>query len=258
MMPFVHRRGLLVIVLLVTPIVLGPFLFRWFTNPDALWKIVSQQCLPNQQASQSPAPCAKIDEAARFVVMKDRIGRLQYLLMPIDKITGVEDPVLLSPNTPNFFALAWQERHFMASRLGKPIADVDISLAVNSKYGRSQNQLHIHVSCIRPDVRSRLSELRPTAAERWIHLPGGLSGHDYLVRHTSEAELQQRGAFQLLADEVDGTRENMANFGLAMTSLPNGGLLLLATEFAPLRLNFASAEELQDHKCDVLTPTNNS
>jgi CDP-diacylglycerol pyrophosphatase len=251
--PFVlHRKMLLVILLLIAALTASlPFLFKWF-NSDALWKIISRQCFPSQIASQRPTPCAKVDQTAGYVILKDKVGPLQYLLMPIDRITGIEDPVVLYPDTPNFFALAWQQRHVMSDKLGKPIADDDIALAVNSKYGRTQNQLHIHVSCIRSDVRNSLSGLRPTPAEHWSHLPGGLLGHDYLVRRTGESELQQRGAFQLLADEVDGAGGNMADFGLAMTALPDGGLLLLATEFDPLRLNFASPEELQDHNCGVL------
>ena len=250
---FSHRRTVLSLILIVILIAVGVLVFKWRANSNALWQIISQQCLPNQRASQHPEPCIKIDEIAGFVMLKDRIGLLQFLLMPVAKISGIEDPILLYPRTPNFFAQAWEQRSFMADKLGKPIADQDISLAVNSPYGRTQNQLHVHVSCIRSDARSRLSELHPTPTERWSRLPGGLLGHDYLVRRMSANELQQREAFRLLADEVDGARGNMAHFGLAMTSLPDGDLLLLATELDLLTLNFASPEEIQDHNCSVLT-----
>jgi CDP-diacylglycerol pyrophosphatase len=249
---FFHRNKVVSLLLILTPIALGTLLFTRRTNPDALWQIISRQCLPNQQAFQHPEPCAKVDETAGFVMLKDRVGALQYLLMPVARISGIEDPILLDPGTPNFFAQAWQQRTVMADKLGKPIADQNISLAVNSWYGRTQNQLHVHVSCIRSDVRSRLSDLLPTPTEHWSHLPGGLSGHDYLVRRISANELQQRQAFRLLADEVDGARGNMAHFGLAMTALPGGDLLLLATELDVLTLNFASPEEIQDHGCAVL------
>jgi CDP-diacylglycerol pyrophosphatase len=251
---FSLRRRVLSLILISTLIALGTLLFTRRGNPDALWRIISQQCLPNQRAFQHPEPCAEVDETAGFVMMKDRVGPLQYLLMPVAKISGIEDPILLDPGTPNFFAQAWQQRHFMADKLGKPIADQNISLAVNSWYGRTQNQLHVHVSCIRPDVRNRLSDLHPTPTERWNHIPGGLSGQDYLVRRISANELQQRQAFRLLADEVDGARGNMAHFGLAMIALPDGDFLLLATELDFLTLNFASPEELQDHDCSALTP----
>jgi CDP-diacylglycerol pyrophosphatase len=250
---FFQRRRVLTLILVLTPIAMGTLLFTRRGNPDALWKIMSQQCLPNQRASQPPDRCAKVDETAGFVMLKDRVGPLQYLLVPVARISGIEDPILLDPGTPNFFALAWQQRHFMADRLGEPIADQNISLAVNSWYGRTQNQLHVHVSCIRSDVRSRLSDLHPTPTERWSHVLGGLSGHDYWVRRISANELQERDAFRLLAEEVDGARGKMARFGLAMTALPDGDFLLLATELDVLTLNFASPEEIQDHRCAVLT-----
>jgi CDP-diacylglycerol pyrophosphatase len=251
---FSLRRGVPSLIVISTLIALGTLLFMRRGNPDALWRIISQQCLPNQRAFQHPEPCAKVDEAAGFVMMKDRVGPLQYLLMPVARIGGIEDPVLLDPGTPNYFAQAWQQRHFMADKLGKPIADQNISLAVNSWYGRTQNQLHVHVSCIRSDIGSRLSDLLPAPTEHWSHLPGGLSGHDYLVRRISANELRERQAFRLLVDEVDGARGNMAHFGLAMTALPDGDLLLLATELDLLTLNFASPEEIQDHGCSVLAP----
>lgn len=67
-------------------------------------------------------------------------------------------------------------------------------------------------------------------------------------------ELAQQGAFRLLASGVAGASQQMGRYGLAMTALPNGDFLLLATERNLLRLNLASAEELQDHDCTLLQP----
>ncbi|RTF45706.1 CDP-diacylglycerol diphosphatase, partial [Serratia marcescens] len=46
----------------------------------------------------------------------------------------------------------------------------------------------------------------------------------------------------------------MGSFGLAMTALPDGDFLLLATERSLLPFTLASAEEIQDHDCRLLTP----
>lgn len=229
-------------------------LYFWLqpAHPDALWHIVSQQCLPNQRQDHNPAPCAQVDEQAGFVVLKDRNGPLQYLLMPSTKISGIESPQVLQSDTANFFALAWQTRHFMADRYGKPIDDANISLAINSAYGRTQNQLHIHISCLQPAVKSRLAQFNADFSEQWQPLPGDLMEKTYLFRRVTTSELQQQGAFRLLAQGVDGARENMGSYGMAMTALPGGDFLLLATKRNFLRLNMASAEELQDHSCKVL------
>src|ERR1700743_845249 len=43
-------------------------------DPDALWKIIDQKCMPDQQEHGQPAPCAKVDLQAGYVVLKDLIG----------------------------------------------------------------------------------------------------------------------------------------------------------------------------------------
>ncbi len=246
------RRWLCLCVALLATIAIAFYFWRKPAHPDALWRIVSRQCLPNQRQNHDPAPCAQVDEQAGFVVLKDRNGPLQYLLMPSAKITGIESPQLLQPDTANFFALAWQARHFMADQYGKPIDDAAISLAINSEYGRTQNQLHIHISCLQPAVKTRLAQLQGSFSEQWQPLPGGLLGHDYLARRVTASELKQQGAFRLLAQGVAGAADKMGSYGMAMTVLPKGDFLLLAVQRDLLRLNMASAEEIQDHRCRIL------
>lgn len=248
------RRRLLLLFILLALVILALYLWLKPAHPDALWRIVSQQCLPNQQQHNNPAPCAQVDPQHGAVVFKDRNGPLQYLLMPTAKITGIESPELLTPTAPNFFLLAWQARRFMAEKYGKPIDDTAISLAINSEYGRTQNQLHIHISCLAPTVKKRLAQTEQTFTPRWQPLPGGLLQHDYRVRRVTPGELAQQGAFRLLASGVAGASQQMGRYGLAMTALPNGDFLLLATERNLLSLNLASAEELQDHDCTLLQP----
>src|SRR5471032_3467451 len=96
------RRSLIPLAILVVIIAAG----LWFflpnkSNPDALWNIISQKCVPNQRANGHPAPCSQVDEKQGFVVMKDRNGPLQFLLMPTAKVTGMESPALLEETTPN-------------------------------------------------------------------------------------------------------------------------------------------------------------
>lgn len=223
-----------------------------FSHADALWKMVSQQCVPHMEAEHNPQPCAEVDTQAGFVVYKDIHGPLQYLLMPTAKISGIESPALLATSSPNYFFDAWQARHFMAQKYGAPIDDADISLAINSQYGRSQDQLHIHISCLKPAIKTALLAQEADFRQQWQPLPGGLLGHDYLVRRTTAAQLQQAGAFRLLADEVPGAKDEMGRYGLAMTALPDGQFLLLASKASLTKLHRASVEELQDHSCQLL------
>ncbi|OWF72673.1 CDP-diacylglycerol diphosphatase [Yersinia frederiksenii] len=221
-------------------------------HADALWRIVSQQCVPNMEANHDSQPCIEVDTQGGFVVYKDMHGPLQYLLMPTAKISGIESPQILAANSPNYFWDAWQARHFMADKYGAPIDDSIISFTINSQFGRSQNQLHIHISCLKPEVKTALAAQVADFSPQWQPLAGGLLGHDYFVRRTTAIELQHLGAFRLLADEVSGAKDQMGNYGLAMTALPNGEFLLLASKTSMSKLHRASAEELQDHACQLL------
>ncbi|PXW20425.1 CDP-diacylglycerol diphosphatase [Pantoea sp. JKS000250] len=221
-------------------------------NSDALWQIVSEKCLPHQQSSGDPAPCQRVDQLHRYAMLKDMNGPLQYLLIPLDKITGIESPRLLQPATPNYFALAWHERTLLAQRRGSPIADRVLSLAINSQYGRTQNQLHIHLSCLRPDVRQQLDQLTPQLGGQWQELM--LRKHRYWLRTLTADELTQQSAFIRLADERPQARTEMGKYGLALAELSDGRLVLMAIERNWLLLNSGSAEELQDHACQLIAP----
>lgn len=219
-------------------------------NSDALWQIVSEKCVPAMRQKGAPAPCAEVNFAQGYVTLKDINGPLQYLLMPIAKVTGIESPTVLNPATPNLFAAAWRERALLAQKRGAPIDDAALSLAVNSEYGRTQNQLHIHISCLRPDVRQQLNRLAPLLDDHWR--AERLRNHRYLMRALTPAELAQRGAFIRLATEVPVARNEMGKYGLALATLPDGKLVLMAIERNWLKLNRGSAEELQDHSCKIL------
>src|ERR1700722_6605991 len=95
-------------------------------DPEALWKIVSERCLPNEREYGQPAPCALVDldkgVEQGYVVLKDLVGDTQFLLMPTVKITGIEDPAVLAPGTRNYFADAWAMRHFTEDAAKRPLA----------------------------------------------------------------------------------------------------------------------------------------
>src|SRR5438874_2670182 len=53
-------------------------------DPDALWKIVHDRCVPDAQQRGDPAPCAMVDlregTANGYAVLKDLVGIAQFLL----------------------------------------------------------------------------------------------------------------------------------------------------------------------------------
>lgn len=245
----------LIIALLVLVVLAGAGTAYWFKgrgNPDALRQIVIGQCLPNAREHHSSAPCAQVNLKSGYVLMKDRNGPLQFLLMPTYRINGTESPLLLQATTPNFFWQAWQSRDVMSKLRGSEVPDNAISLTINSRMGRTQNHFHIHISCLRPDVRRQLNDNAARISSQWLEFPGGLLGHQYLARRVTEAELVQRSPFLMLAEEIPEAKAHMGRFALAMAQQADGSFVLLATERNLLALNRASAEEIQDHQCDIL------
>lgn len=237
----------LVMVLLVAGLAIAAFSFH--KNADALWQIVSEQCVPGQQQG-NPTPCDHVDLAQGYVTLKDRVGPLQYLLMPVAKISGIESPQMLDPHTPNFIYQSWQQRRLLTEKRGSPVADSAVSLAINSEYGRTQNQLHVHISCLRPDIRQQLDALAPGLNQQWQ--AETVLKHAYLMRTLTPEQLAQKSVFIRLAEEVPGARSEMGKYGLSLAMLPDGRLVLMATERNWLKLNRGSAEEIQDHSCKIL------
>lgn len=236
----------------------GAGLPPWPVHPNgqALWHIIHDQCVPDQRQHGSPSPCVLVSlnngEAHGYAVLKDRTGVAQHLLMPTAKITGIEDPLILAAGATNYFAKAWDERHLVQDRLGRPVGRTQLSVAVNSVYGRTQDQLHLHIDCVDASVATALRGLQVSSAA-WSARPILLKGRRYRVRWLADDQLAATHPFELLAETMPGARQDMAAWTLALVGGvdPQGqpGFYLLADRADPAKGDPGSAEALQDHSC---------
>ncbi|HEV2264497.1 MAG TPA: CDP-diacylglycerol diphosphatase [Stellaceae bacterium] len=227
-------------------------------DPLALWRIVHDECVPNQIDRHDPSPCALVDLAGSYVVLKDRVGATQFLVLPTARITGIESAALLSPRVPDYMQDAWAARRFVQAQASGPLTRADLSLAVNSIFGRSQNQLHIHVDCLRADVRDTLARHRAAIGDTWQPFPVALAGHDYIARRLVIPDLEGVNPFRTLADQVPEARANMGAYTLVVagaTFAGKPGFIVLADRADPARGDFAKGESLQDHACAVAHAT---
>lgn len=223
-------------------------------DPDALWRIVSEQCVPDQVHNRDPAPCSLVDLGAGrddgYVVFKDMTGARQYLLMPTARITGIESPALLVPTATNYFAAAWDARSFTEARAGGTLPRDWISLAVNSAVSRSQNQLHIHIDCLRADVHEALRRYAGAIGDTWAAFPVPLAGHTYSAIAVPGEELTVN-PFVLLADGIPGARADMGINTLVVVGASDvrggPGFIVLADRADGETGDFAGGEALQDH-----------
>jgi CDP-diacylglycerol pyrophosphatase len=222
-------------------------------DPSAIWKIENDKCVPHMRESRDPSPCAVVDLDAGYVILKDREGATQFLLMPTARISGIESPDILAPHAPNYWDPAWRAGVLSEKLAGKPLPRETLSLAINSPYGRSQDQLHIHIDCVRRDVRDALAANRDAIKTSWSPLPVQLVGHDWNAMRVDGENLGTVDPFRLLAK---GDLEAAADMGkhtlvvVGMTWPDNvAGFVVLDGKVDLANGNRASGEELQDHGC---------
>ena len=241
----------LISVVLAAAVSLGVSGAQAGADPNALWTIVHDQCVPASQAGAGPAACALVDLGGGYTVLKDLVGATQFLVIPTDRIAGIESPTLLEPGARNYFADAWRARTFVDDRAGVALSRDWVSLAVNSEKARTQNQFHIHVDCVRADVREAISEHIGEIAKSWAAFPEPLAGHPYLAMAVTGEDLAAVNPFQVLADRAPGARDDMGSQTLVVVGayLRDGeaGFILLAGRADTAAGVPGSGEELQDH-----------
>jgi CDP-diacylglycerol pyrophosphatase len=224
-------------------------------DPDALWKITHDKCVPDQQAHGQPAPCAKVDLDKGYVVLKDLIGDTQYLLMPTAKITGVDDPAVLAPGARNYFAGAWAERHYTEDAAKRALPRDALSLAINSVTARSQNQLHIHIDCVRADVRDTLARGQAAIGDQWAPFPEPLAGQHYQAMRVMGDALDGADPFRLVADGIPGAHAAMGKQTIVVvgaTFAGKPGFVILSDTADLAAGDRAGGEDLQDHSCALV------
>jgi CDP-diacylglycerol pyrophosphatase len=183
---------------------------------DALKHIVQDQCLPHWQQLHDPAPCARI-VPPDFAVLADRKGGAHYLLIATGSATGIEDPAVLSDTSPNYFAAAWAARDRLDAVVGHPLRREAVGLAINSAIMRGQDQLHVHIECVRPDVSCVLHAAAATLKPQWS--PLSLDDRVYSALRIDGADLSGKDPVRLLASGVPGSRADMRSFTIVVVGM---------------------------------------
>jgi CDP-diacylglycerol pyrophosphatase len=186
------------------------------------------------------------------------VGATQFLLLPDARTTGIESAELLRAGAPNYFADAWDSRSWVERFAARQLTRDWISLAINSEQARTQNQLHIHMDCVRADVRQALSDHAGDIGEKWAAFPVPLAGHYYSAMRIFGANLEPTNPLTLLADGLPGARaamglQTLVVVGTVIDERP--GFVLLADHVDATTGDRAGGEELQDHtSCPAANP----
>jgi CDP-diacylglycerol pyrophosphatase len=217
---------------------------------DQLRFIVQQQCVPDWLKAHDPAPCISVrmrgsgPTVSGVALLADQKGGAHFLLIPIQSISGIESPVLRGPGTLNFFDAAWKARAVLETVVGHPVAREFTGLAVNSISARSQDQLHIHIGCLRRFVYDTLHVEADRFGSTWS--PMTMLGFRYQAIRINGRNLDSTNPFKLLADDLPGARDAMGQFTLFVAGMDfkeGPGFVALAGRYAP------GTETLLDSSC---------
>ncbi|WP_329743317.1 CDP-diacylglycerol diphosphatase [Dyella sp. A6] len=230
-------------------------------NPNVLWHLISKCRASALRVGYPPHPCVEVDDpmhpAEGYGVLKDLAGRYQYLVMPLARITGIESPLLLAPAAPNYFADAWPARLYVEAALHHRVPRDQLALVVNSIDGRSQNQLHIHVDCIKPSVHQALLDMRASLTTQWQPLPRPLppNGHHYVARWVDGATLSVNPFKSLAASLPAGDRMALHSLIAVGAYAADGkpGFILLSGRVNKRTGDVGSGDELHDLSCAIAT-----
>lgn len=164
------------------------------------------------------------------------------LLVPTVRIMGIECPKVVGPNAINYWTSAWH--HAQALNLPKD----RVLVSVNSKAGRTQDQLHFHLTVLKSEVRAQLDKLDPKSLDirTWnsnihvLHAKDGKDDDTYVYR-IARVDSLDTNPFDLLNDHVATQKDSHGNTyndrfaqSLAIVNGTGGaGYYLIATQGKP-------------------------
>jgi CDP-diacylglycerol pyrophosphatase len=217
-----------------------------FNERSELWHVVHDLCVPMQKTLSLPLPCLKVDAERGFAVIRAPYDKTRIIIVPTEKMEGIESLALLQDNMPNLWSFAWSERNRVTTSARRPLDWSDIGMAINSSQSRTQDQLHIHVDCVDTRLKQVLASRAKTISTNWSVLDLRPWGDQYKIKRIDAASLNQN-IFKLIAEEVPGARSRMALQSIGVVGFANKDE---ERDFAVLvNSRGGHAEELLDHSC---------
>ncbi|MBD2614311.1 CDP-diacylglycerol diphosphatase [Nostoc punctiforme FACHB-252] len=222
------------------------------SDRDFLWQKV-QQCVANQQGQPpKPDPCLYVDLNKRYVVANGS-NPVEYLLLPTDKIEGIEDPNISRSNSIPYWQYAWEEaRKYVPTKKPQVQYRNQYGLAINSQQARNQDQLHIHMSCIKQSVSMQLEKDDN-------QIPNGnfnnfiltLENNQYNIMKLDNDSLTNNNNPFYLVNRSLASSQKMADQSIAVVGRRRGGYYILNTESDATKGYKAAAEKLLDEDCST-------
>jgi CDP-diacylglycerol pyrophosphatase len=226
-------------------------------NRGELWLVVHDICLPAYLSIGVAFPCADVNLTngfdRGFAVLQAPSSTAHVIVVPTTRISGIESPALQSEDAPNYWEAAWGARRFVEQGARRRLPREKIGMAINSAASRSQDQLHIHVSCIAPAVADFLLRHQAEIRGAWFSLRAKLAGHKFSAMRVETESLAQVDPFKLLIRGLPSNKLSIGHQTLAVigATFRNGksGFYLLTNDARASPRDTVGAEALLDDKC---------
>jgi CDP-diacylglycerol pyrophosphatase len=204
---------------------------------DVLLKLM-QCCVRDLKSNED---CREYDAVNRYVIIHDNgpTKPQAYLLIPTEKVTGIDDKQIFKAPYVNLWANAWDQ-----SERYPGWGDRRIGLAINSAHSRTQDQLHVHISCIDARVAKILDErATPDTKPYEVQLPPANNTYTVTVRNDLT---DMESPFWIAREIAPG--EAMGDKSVAVVKAKEAGrYFILTTSYKGGK--GGSAEELLDERC---------
>lgn len=220
-----------------------------------LWRAV-QSCMLNHSITGASFPCEAVDVSAGrdkgYAVLRAPLDDAHVVVTPTVRTIGIEADRLRGPEAPNYFQEAWLARHFATDALSRSPGRDDYALAVNSRPGRSQDQLHIHVACVRHDVKETLArDLASIRAKTWTQVRLFPKAPMYWAHFEPVDDLADANVVDLVAHGLGVQAADMSDVTIAVVGAKPNGFFILARRRIPNHYDEPHAEALLDRACST-------
>ncbi|KAB1071748.1 CDP-diacylglycerol diphosphatase [Methylobacterium planeticum] len=222
-------------------------------NPsrNVLWAAL-QGCILAKKATGRMFPCLSVDlgdkDRPGAAVLRAPGAATHLVVMPTDDVSGIEAPQLQRSAGNAYWRAALAARPLVTEALKGRLPLDRVGMAVNSAGGRSQDQLHIHVDCIEPRVRTALLRHGQAVRDNWTTFPIALQGRRFFAMRVRAADVDGFNPFAALT-HLPGKSTDLRAVGIAVFSTarddPAPGFIVLANRASG---SFAG-ELLLDHTC---------
>ena len=199
----------------------------------ALWRVVSA-CVADSELTGQAFPCLKVEIGAGaqrgWAVLRPPVGNPDTILTPTRQVIGLEDSWLRGDDAPNYFAAAWAQRGLVKTPDGRPPSADWTALGVNSRSARTQDQLHIHIGCLKPRWRGLLRAVGARSpGDTWTPVAALSKRSDYRALRVVGADLAGINPFKLAAEAYPHEGVDPGDQLILVISLPEPDAFMILT-----------------------------